>query len=78
MTEDYLKALRELIAAHANCFLVSSVGDHGPDQAKAMAMGNVEGAAMFLVKQIGPERASEFFYRLADGIAAPMPQSQEK
>lgn len=78
MTEDYLKALREMIAAHANCHLVSTQCDHGLATAQTMAMGNVEGAAMFLVKQIGPERASEFFYRLADGIAAPMPQSQEK
>lgn len=75
---DYERAFREFTSAQINLSLVTSKHSAYDALAIEQAKGTAEGTIGFLIRMIGRDKAAEFFYGIADGVAAPTPQTVEK
>lgn len=76
--KQFEEAFREFTAAQINLSLVQAKYSHYDALAVAQAKGTAEGTVSFLIRMLGRNEAAAFFYKIADGVAAPTPQTVEK
>lgn len=77
-SDQMKQAFRSFTSAQINLSLVQAKYSHYDALSVEQAKGTAEGTVNFLIRMLGRNETAEFFYKIADGVAAPTPQTVEK